>query len=73
MYKTYAHNKIIKERHVPGLRVGKSGLEKTFENELIGTNGIQRFEVNAFGKKINQLFKIILFFIIDHFLRSFEI
>ena len=53
--KDIANNKIIKERHVPGLRVGKSGLEKTFENELIGTNGIQRFEVNAFGKKINQI------------------
>ena len=53
--KDIASSKIIKERHVPGLRVGKSGLEKTFENELIGTNSIQRFEVNAFGKKINQI------------------
>ena len=33
----------------------KTGLEKTFENELIGTNGIQRYEVNAYGKRINQL------------------
>ena len=49
------NNEIIKERNVPGLRVGKIGLEKTFENELIGTNSIQRFEVNAFGKKINQI------------------
>ena len=48
-------NKIIKERNVPGLRVGKSGLEKTFENELIGTNSIQRYEVNAYGKRINQI------------------
>ena len=47
--------KSIKERNVPGLRVGKIGLEKTFENELIGTNSIQRFEVNAYGKKINQI------------------
>ena len=49
------NNEIIKERNVPGLRVGKIGLEKTFENELIGTNSIQRFEVNAYGKKINQI------------------
>jgi len=49
------NNKIIKERNVPGLRVGKSGLEKKFENELIGTNSIQRYEVNAFGKRINQI------------------
>ncbi len=48
-------NETIKERNVPGLRVGKSGLEKTFENELIGTNSVQRFEVNAYGKRINQI------------------
>ena len=48
-------NKTIKERNVPGLRVGKTGLEKALENELIGTNGIQRFEVNAYGKRINQI------------------
>ena len=48
-------NKVIRENHVPGLRVGKTGLEKRFENDLIGTNGIQRYEVNAFGKRINQL------------------
>jgi penicillin-binding protein 2 len=46
---------IIKKSHVPGLRVGKIGLEKTFENDLIGTNGIQRYEVNAYGKRINQI------------------
>jgi len=49
------NNKVIKDRNVPGLRVGKSGLEKKFENELIGTNSIQRYEVNAFGKRINQI------------------
>ena len=49
------NNKVIKERNVPGLRVGKSGLEKKFENELIGTNSIQSYEVNAFGKRINQI------------------
>ncbi len=48
-------NDIIKKNHVPGLRVGKNGLEKTFENYLIGTNGVQRYEVNAYGKRINQV------------------
>ena len=48
-------NPIIKKSHVPGLRVGKTGLEKTFENDLIGINGIQRYEVNAYGKRINQI------------------
>ena len=49
------NNNEIKKRHVPGLRVGKIGLEKTFENQLIGMNGVQRYEVNAYGKRINQI------------------
>ena len=48
-------NNIIKERFVPGMKVGKLGLEKTLEYYLIGTNSIQRYEVNAYGKRINQL------------------
>ena len=48
-------NEFIKKNYVPSLRVGKSGLEKTFEKDLIGTNGIQRYEVNAYGKRVNQL------------------
>ena len=48
-------NNIIKQRFVPGMKVGKLGLEKTLENQLIGTNAIQRYEVNAYGKRINQL------------------
>jgi len=53
--KDILNNEIIKDKHVPGLKVGKTGLEKTFENELIGTNGVQRYEVNAYGKRISQL------------------
>ena len=48
-------NQIIQERFVTGMKVGKLGLEKTLENYLIGTNDIQRYEVNAYGKRINQL------------------
>ncbi len=48
-------NEIIRKNHVPGLRVGKVGLEKTFEKDLIGVNGVQRYEVNAYGKRINQI------------------
>ena len=48
-------NETIRQNHVPGLRVGKTGLEKTFEKDLIGVNGVQRYEVNAYGKRINQL------------------
>ena len=48
-------NEKIRNNHVPGLRVGKTGLEKRFEEDLIGTNGVQRYEVNAYGKRINQI------------------
>jgi len=53
--KDILNNEVIRNKHVPGLKVGKNGLEKTFENELIGTNGIERYEVNAYGKRIRQL------------------
>jgi len=48
-------NETIQERFVPGMKIGKLGLEKRLENYLIGTNAIQRYEVNAYGKRINQL------------------
>jgi penicillin-binding protein 2 len=47
--------KVIQEKFVPGIKIGKLGLEKTLENDLIGVNDIQRYEVNAYGKRINQL------------------
>ena len=47
--------KAIKKNFVPGLKVGKVGLEKTFEEKLIGTNDIERYEVNAYGRRISQL------------------
>jgi penicillin-binding protein 2 len=48
----------IKENHVPGLRVGKTGLEKALEEELIGASGLQRYEVNAHGKRISEIDRI---------------
>ncbi|MDC1279908.1 penicillin-binding protein 2 [Pelagibacteraceae bacterium] len=49
------NNEVIKNNHVPGLKVGKTGLEKSFEEKLIGVNGVQRYEVNAYGKRIKQI------------------
>jgi penicillin-binding protein 2 len=49
------NNEVIKNNHVPGLKVGKTGLEKSFEEQLIGVNGVQRYEVNAYGKRIKQI------------------
>jgi len=48
-------NKTIKDKFVQGLKVGKIGLEKSFENSLIGENSIERYEVNAYGRRISQL------------------
>ena len=48
-------NENIKVKFVPGLKVGKTGLEKSFEKQLIGTNSVERYEVNAFGSRISQL------------------
>ena len=48
-------NEAIKNHHVPGLKVGKTGLEKSFEEKLIGSNGVERYEVNAYGKRIKQI------------------
>ena len=46
---------LLREINVPGLKTGKNGLEKLLNNEIIGRPGIQRFEVNAFGKRIKEL------------------
>ncbi len=45
----------IKENLVPGLKVGKSGIEYSNEKVLIGKYGIKRYEVNSSGKRISQL------------------
>ena len=45
----------IKENLVPGLKVGKSGIEFSNEKKLIGKYGIKRYEVNSSGKRIIQL------------------
>ena len=45
----------IKENLVPGLKVGKSGIEYSNEKLLIGKYGIKRYEVNSSGKRISQI------------------
>ena len=53
--KDISTNQVIKDKFVPELKVGKIGLEKSLENQLIGSNSIERYEVNAYGRRINQL------------------
>ena len=38
-----------------GLAVGKTGLENKLDEDIIGKVGFQRYEVNAFGKRIKQI------------------
>jgi len=45
----------IKSINVPGLKTGKNGLEKILNESIIGKPAIQRFEVNAYGKRIKEL------------------
>ena len=47
--------KEVEKNFVPGLKVGKSGIESSKEKKLIGTYGIKRYEVNASGKRISQI------------------
>ena len=45
----------LREINVPGLKIGKNGLEKFLNERIVGQPGIQRFEVNAYGKRIKEL------------------
>ena len=47
--------KYLKEVSVPGMTVGKTGLERKLDEKIIGKVGFQRYEVNAFGKRIKEI------------------
>ncbi len=53
--KDLENSKLLREINVPGLKTGKNGLEKFLNEPIIGQPGIQRFEVNAYGKRIKEL------------------
>jgi len=40
---------------LPGFRIGKRGIEKSFDPEVRGTAGVSRVEVNAYGRVIREL------------------
>ena len=52
------NSKFLREIHVPGLKTGKTGLEKSLNESMVGKPGLQRYEVNADGKKVKE-FKFI--------------
>ena len=47
--------KYLKELSVPGMTIGKTGLERKLDKEIIGKVGFQRYEVNAFGKRVKEI------------------
>jgi penicillin-binding protein 2 len=47
--------KYLKDMAVTGISVGKTGLENKLDENIIGEVGFQRYEVNAFGKRIKQI------------------
>lgn len=53
--KDLKNKKYLKDMSVPGMAVGKTGLERRLDQEIIGEVGFQRYEVNAFGKRIKQI------------------
>ncbi|MBX3492192.1 MAG: penicillin-binding protein 2 [Parvibaculum sp.] len=42
---------------LPGFRIGKEGIEKTYDKELRGTAGSSHVEVNAYGRVIREISK----------------
>ena len=53
--KDLENSKLLREINIPGLKTGKNGLEKSLNETMIGKPGLQRFEVNAYGKRIKEL------------------
>jgi penicillin-binding protein 2 len=45
----------LREMSVTGISVGKTGLESKLDKDIIGEVGFQRYEVNAYGKRIRQI------------------
>ena len=47
--------KYLRDMSVAGMVVGKTGLESKLDEQIIGEVGFQRYEVNAYGKRIRQV------------------
>ncbi len=53
--KDLQNKQYLRDMSVTGLSVGKIGLENKLDEEIIGKVGFQRYEVNAYGKRIRQI------------------
>jgi penicillin-binding protein 2 len=53
--KDLKNKEYLKQLPVQGIAVGKTGLENSLDQNIIGEVGFQRYEVNAYGKRIKQI------------------
>ena len=53
--KDLENSELLRKINMPGLKTGKNGLEKILNDQVIGVPGLQRFEVNAYVKRIKEL------------------
>ena len=53
--KDLQNKKYLRDMAITGISVGKTGLENKLDQDIIGQVGFQRYEVNAFGKRIRQI------------------
>ena len=49
------NKKYLRNMNISGIAVGKTGLESTLDEDMLGSPGFLRYEVNAYGKKIRQV------------------
>ena len=54
--KDLKNKEYLRKLKVAGIPVGKTGLEHKLDKSMIGEVGFQRYEVNAYGKRIKQVF-----------------
>ena len=47
--------KYLQNLNIKRVAIGKTGLEASLDQEMLGTPGYLRYEVNAFGKRIKQV------------------
>jgi len=45
----------LKDLNIEGISIGKTGLESSLDEQMLGEPGYLRYEVNVYGKKIKQV------------------
>ena len=53
--KDLRNKKYLANLNISGVAIGKTGLESSLDEEMLGTPGYLRYEVNAYGKRIKQV------------------